>query len=134
MIHVAKKLALCLDLDDFSMAHEFIDENCVYKTETKVFHGPEEILNSYKENSESARKNFDELYYRSSVKEIDTHKFELTYFDDLIKKDQKHTYVCKQIVIVNENGKIEMIEHTEVLGQLDLLNLYYEAIGLKKNS
>ena len=133
MIDIAKKLALCLDLDDFSTAREFIDENCVYKMADKTLHGPVEILNSYKENSLSAREKFDEIYYRSSVKMLSPNKFELTYFDDLIKEKQQHTYVCKQIVTINSNGKIEMIEHQELPDQLSLLESYYEAIGLKNN-
>lgn len=134
MIDIAKKLALCLDLDDFSTPLEFIDENCVYTSGTSTFRGPDEILNSYKENSEAARKIFDVIYYRSAIKEIGRHKFEMTYFDDLIKQNQKHTYVCKQIVTVSENGKVVSIEHQEIPEQMNLLNLYYEAIGFKKNS
>ena len=52
----------------------------------------------------------------------------------LIKEKYKHTYVCKQIVTVNAKGMIEMIDHQEIPEQLSLLNVYYEAIGLKKNS
>ena len=134
MIDVAKKLALCLDLDDFTTAREFINDNYIYKTADKILHGPTEILNSFKENSFSAREKFDEIYYRSTVKMLAPNKFELTYFDDLIKEKYKHTYICKQIVTVNASGKIEMIEHEEIPEQLSLLQLYYESIGLKNNS
>lgn len=131
-INYEKALALAayLDKDQFDLAAELFDSNCVYNSPGGVLVGPKNIISSYKEHTEYAHSTFDKVIYESGVKELSSNEFELTYKDIISKLNKTHTYQCKQIILFNSQNLIEKITHEEISSEYENLLKFYREVGL----
>lgn len=131
-INYEKALALAayLDKDQFDLAVELFDSNCIYNSPSGVLVGPQNIISSYKEHTEYAHSTFDKVIYESSVKELSPNEFEITYKDIISKMAKTHIYQCKQIVLFNSKNLIEKITHQEISSEYENLLNFYREVGL----
>ncbi|MGZ3809877.1 MAG: hypothetical protein ACXVCE_17465 [Bacteriovorax sp.] len=129
-LETAKNFASKMDSDDFDTAKNFLNSTCEYISGDKIFIGPEQIMQSYKEHSDFAKSTFESVVYESSVKLIDFRSFEATYVDIISKNGKTHTYTCKQILDFDQTNKIVRIRHFDIPGEYDRLKQFYSEVGL----
>jgi hypothetical protein len=126
----AQKLAQYLDQDDFASAAALMAKDCVYDTKGVKIVGPAQIVGSYQEHSQYARKTFDSVIYKSEVRGLSENEFEMTYFDVISKNGKTHTYSCKQIIHFNKDQKVALIRHQEIPEEYNKLLAFYKEVGL----
>jgi hypothetical protein len=130
VLRVARSLATALDRDDFIEAARFVATDCVYETGTETRIGSASILASYADSSTWGRERFDELRYQSEVGEPIGDTVAVTYMDDIVIGDRRHTYSCRQHLTVNADGRIGKIVHEELAGERGALDRFLAECGL----
>ena len=122
---VAERFAAALDHDDFDAAGKFLAEDCEYFTGKEVLRGRAEIMASYRENGEQARRTFDEIEY-ASVVQISAGGEPVILFTDRIRKGRlSHRYQCRQRLTVRADGKVAAIHHEEIPGEREKLQHFF---------
>jgi ribosomal protein S18 acetylase RimI-like enzyme len=117
----AERFIKALDADSFKSAKAYLARNCRYVTGKKDLHGPEAIIQSFREGSDRAKRLFDHVDYGSEILEIEENSV-IVQFTDLIQiKGQTHVYSSKQHLKFGEDGLIVRIVHEEIPGELEAL-------------
>ncbi len=119
-----------MDQDDLSPAKNFLASDCEYKTEGKLFFGPDDIIAEYQQHADHAKTTFDKVIYKSQIQQRDQTTFEATYKDIISKDGITHTYRCKQIFKFNAQAKIYRIEHISIPGEIEAFREFYKKVGL----
>jgi GNAT superfamily N-acetyltransferase len=126
----AKRFAKALDDDDFESAKAYLAQNCRYSIGEKELNGPEEIIQSFREGSDKAKRIFDQVDYGSEILRIDGNSV-TTQFTDLIQiKGQTLVYSSRQHSEFGEDGLIVRIVHEEIPGELEALEAVLKRLGL----
>lgn len=128
---IAQAFANALDRNDFECAAAMLAPGCRYDltraalTSEGTLLGPEAIVQSYERHNTRAHVLFDRVEYFSAVENIDGTTALIRFSDVIEKGSERHTYSCRQRVVVNESGLIDQIvqfdipeETTAVLGFL----------------
>jgi len=117
----AEGFAKALDKDDFESAKAYLAQNCRYLTGDKDIHGPDAIIQSFREGSEKAKRLFDHVDYGSEILDIGVAGV-VVQFTDLIEITGK-SHVCssRQHLEFGDNGLIIRIVQEEIPGELEAL-------------
>ena len=124
--------AAALDKDDFETAIGFVTDDCVYDAPSGQIIGAKSIMDSYAKNAAWAREAFDSLEFRSHVETRSSSEAVVEYTDITVHRGIRHTYRCQQFVTINEEGKISAIKHREIPGQQEVLNAFFDKVGVKR--
>jgi ribosomal protein S18 acetylase RimI-like enzyme len=117
----AEGFAKALDKDDFESAKAYLAQNCRYSTGEKDVHGPDAIIQGFREGSEKAKRLFDHVDYGSEILEIGAGGV-VVQFTDLIEiKGQTHVYSSRQHLEFGDDGLITRIVQEEIPGELEAL-------------
>jgi hypothetical protein len=128
----ANLFAAALDADDFEAAEDLLFPDCVYERSKDVeIRGAESIIHSYRESSNKARRIFDTVHYTSDVMSSSETTAELLFADHLEAKGKTHIYRSRQYLEFDRKGAIIGIQHEEIPGERDRLNIFIEESGLK---
>ena len=126
----AERFAKALDEDDFESAKAYLAQNCQYLVGKKDLHGPEAIIQSFREGSDKAKRVFDQVDYGSEILGIDGNRV-TTQFTDLIQiKGQTLVYSSRQHSEFGEDGLIVRIVHEEIPGELEALEAVLKRLGV----
>ncbi|MBR9921260.1 MAG: hypothetical protein GYB31_10515 [Bacteroidetes bacterium] len=129
---VAKSFGTALDNDDFKSAKSLLDANCRYSLNNEILTGNETIIDSYEKNMIAGRKKFDYLEWgKCRIEEITPNTFYIHFTDHLGHKGISHVHRCKQLIRVNNQGKISEIEHLVSPEEKKALHLFLEKVGLE---
>jgi hypothetical protein len=133
-VDVAGRLARCLDAEDYRGATELLGDRCEYVCRGEEYHGPTAIIETYRSNGESARREFDRIEYESAVHGLSDRSAEIHFVDRLCRNGEWHTFQCRQIVEVGGDGRIVRIEHVDLPGQREALAEYRRRFGPAETS
>lgn len=119
----AEGFAKALDKDDFESAKACLAQNCRYLTGDKDIHGPDAIIQSFREGSEKAKRLFDHVDYGSEILDIGVASV-VVQFTDLIEiTGQTHLYSSRQHLEFGDGGLIIRIMQEEIPGELEALKV-----------
>jgi hypothetical protein len=117
---VAARFAAALDADDFAAAGALLSPECRYEVRGEVLTGPEAILASYREASESARREFGRVTYSSCVIEATDTTAIIEFADHLERAGTAHTFRSRQHLEVTA-GRVTAIRHEDLPGEREKL-------------
>jgi hypothetical protein len=134
LIEVARRFADALDACSYTQAADFLSPECRYHVSADdVLVDPEAILASYHECDVKARRDFDQIKYRSEATADESGGVRLTFFDELRRGGATHTYSSTQIVYFDEQTRIDRIELREISGERDRLNCFCKSLGIERD-
>ena len=126
----AARFAKALDEDDFESAKAYLAQNCQYVVGEKEMHGPEEIIQSFREGSDKAKRVFDQVDFGSEILRIDGKNVTIQFTDLIQIKGQSLVYSSKQHMEFGEDGLIVRIVHEEIPGELEALEAVLKRLGV----
>ena len=126
----AKRFAKALDEDDFESAMAYLAQKCQYSIGEKELHGPEAIIQSFREGSDKAKRIFDQVDYGSEILRVDGNRVTIQFTDLIQIKDQSLVYSSRQHLEFGEDGFIVRIEHEEIPGELETLEAVLKRLGV----
>ncbi len=124
VLDVARRLARALDEEDEVAARAVLADDCAYETGAEALRGPEAILASYREAAASAVERFDAVRYESRVERAGPSAAVITYTDHLRLGDRRHSYRCRQHVVVGASGTVTSIRHEDIPGETERLHAF----------
>ena len=128
----AEGFAKALDKDDFESAKAYLAQNCRYLTGEKDMHGPDAIIQGFREGSEKAKRLFDHVDYGSEILDISAAGV-VVQFTDLIEiTGQNHVYSSRQHLEFGDDGLIVRIVHEEIPGELEALEAIIKKLRTEK--
>lgn len=111
---IAQKFADALDAEDYLAAEALLAPDCVYHIGDATLAGPARIVDSYRANSDSAKRRFDSVEYSSVVEALSPLSAMIIFTDRLRIADRWHEFHCQQRVQIGLGGLIETIRHEEL--------------------
>ena len=127
-----KHYAKALDEDDFESAKVYLARNCQYSVGGKELHGPEAIIQSFREGSDKAKRLFDQVDFGSEILRVDGNRVTIQFTDLIQFKGQSLVYSSKQHLEFGEDGLIVRIVHEEIPGELEGLQALLKKLGVKQ--
>ena len=128
---IAQRFAAALDRDDIESAASMLAPDCHYDNGATILKGPDAIINSYRESSERARRLLDEVRYESTIQQGAGNQAAITFIDHLRKDTLTYVYRCRQMVEINEAGRIASIRHEELDGEREALHRFFKSCGIE---
>ncbi|MBN1830700.1 MAG: GNAT family N-acetyltransferase [Deltaproteobacteria bacterium] len=126
----AKLFAKALDEDDFESARMYLSRICQYSVGKKELHGPETIIQSFREGSDKAKRLFDQVDYGSETLRIEGNRVTVQFTDLIQVKGQSLVYSSRQHLEFGEDGLIVRIVHEEIPGELEALQSLLKRLGV----
>ena len=126
----AERFAKALDEDDFESAKTHLAQNCQYSVGEKDLRGPEQVIQSFREGSDKAKRIFDHVDFGSEVLRIDGKNVTVQFTDLIQIKGQTLVYSSKQHLEFGEDGLIVRIVHEEIPGELEALEAVLNRLGV----
>lgn len=127
-------LARALDADDFEGAAGTMSDQVVYTIGDRVLRGPEEIVASYREASEMARRLFDEVGYDHEVHPTeDPDTFRISYSDIFTVDGDTLAHEAEQHVTVAPGVGVVRIVDVEVPGERERVDEFLARHGLSRD-
>jgi hypothetical protein len=122
-----------LDNDEFNRTKNLLSHKCKYFIGNDVLIGPDNICHSYKQNMIEGRKKLDALEWgQSTVESVNDSEYYIHFIDYLTHKGKSYIHKCKQLILINDKGKIISIKHIHDKEEQERLDLYYKEVGLKE--
>lgn len=120
-VEIATRFAHALDAEDYPAAEALLRDDCEYRLRGEVHRSPQAIIASYRGNGDSANTDFDEVEYESSITAQSPRVAIIDFVDRLRRGKSSLTFQCRQIVEVDDEGRIRRIEHLDLPGQREAL-------------
>jgi hypothetical protein len=114
---IARRFADALDAEDYPAAEALLAPDCLYHIGDATLAGPARIVDSYRANSDSAKRRFDSVEYSSVVEALSPLSATILFTDRLRIADQWHEFHCQQRVQIGLSGLIETIWHEELAAE-----------------
>ena len=127
---MAAAFAQALDRDDFDAARALLAESCEYDTGEGLVRGADAVLAPYRETSERCRRTFDEIVYASEVESAEGGRATILFIDRIRHRGLRHAFRCRQVIEVDERGRVARIEHREIDGEREKLEAFFRAAGV----
>jgi len=89
---VARQFAAALDAEDYFAARKLLADDCLYHIGDATIAGPAAIIDSYRINSESAKRRFDSVEYSSDVGASDPSTTVISFMDRLRIGNELHEF------------------------------------------
>ncbi len=133
-LEIALQFGSALDQDNYAAAYALLSEECVYQIGSEIIQGPEAICNSYEANMIEGRAKFDYLEWgKCRVTAVNSTQYLIHFTDHLGHKGVFHDHHCSQKVTLKQ-GKIIRIDHIFDQSEIQLLNNFYNKVGLPVKS
>jgi len=117
--------ARALDRDDFDAAAELLSPKCLYTSSTRKAVGADDILASFRRNTEWARATFDLMECRSEFEELDDRRTVVTYVVRVVRRGQSHEYRSRLRVTTDGDGRIVRLRPEALPGESEDLERFY---------
>jgi hypothetical protein len=133
---IAQAFANALDRNDFDAAAAMLAPTCRYDltraslTSEGTLMGPEAIVQSYRRHNARAQVLFDRVEYFSAVEDIEGGAAVIRFSDVLEKGSERHTYSCRQRVVVNESGLIDLIVQFDIPEETTAVRAFLRRVGV----
>jgi len=127
-----RKFVKALDECNFDEAGRFLASRCRYLMDQTELIGPEAILRSYARNAKWAAETLERVVYESEIEKKSARVFDVLYTDRVFHQGLEHAYRCRQMLFVNESGKIEKILHQDIPGEPEALKEFLERCGIQR--
>ena len=94
--------------------------------------GAEATVNSYFWHDQCARQLFDHVEYNSAVETVSGTAAVIRFTDILEKNGQRHTYHCRQRVVVEASGPgtIKSIVHEDIKQEAEAVQAFMHRVGV----
>ena len=129
---VIERFAAALDRDDFDAAAALLRDDCRYESPIGPIIGAQPIIDSYRSASEWARTHLDEIIYESRCRLESADRGIVLFVDHLRHNGRTHSYRCQQIVTVDAAGQITRIEHDELPGEREAVDVFLRGVGVDR--
>lgn len=132
-VDIARRLATLLDGADHDASGRLLAPDCVYFFRGSEMRGRDAIMASYDTSHLDATKTFDEVGYDSAARAVpdDDASAIIRYGDILTHRGVTHRHECEQrLTIDRASGLITRIEHIDLPGERDKLNVFLVSVGL----
>ncbi|MBU0507028.1 hypothetical protein KJ708_13650 [bacterium] len=130
---LANQFAKALDNSDFDAALTCLDDNCIYYCRGKVYSGNKSIISEYRKNSDWAENAFENISYESSTETISDKQFKIHLTDKVSHKGHYLHHKSEQILLFNDSGLIERIEHIDLPGEREKAAKFFQDCGVTRN-
>ncbi len=133
-IDYVEALAQALDSDDYATAAGVMAEEVVYTIGDRVLNGREEIVSSYREASEMARRLFDEVGYDHVIYPTeDPNTFRVSYSDILTVGEETLSHMAEQLVTVSPGAGVVKIVNVDLPGEQEKVDQFLARHGLSRD-
>lgn len=122
--------AAALDADEFDRLTGMLGPGCSYRTPQGVITGAEEIVASYRSNSDWAHETFDMITWESECRLEEEGTVLITFIDTTEHLGEHHVYRCQQRVGFDDSSRIVHIEHLPIAEEERKLAEFFERIGV----
>jgi hypothetical protein len=126
------QFAKALDNSDFDEALKFLDDNCIYYCRGKIYSGNKSIISEYKNNSDWVENTFESINYESSTETISAKQFKIHLTDKISHKGHYLHHKSEQILLFNDSGLIERIEHIDLPGEREKVDKFFQDCGVTR--
>jgi ketosteroid isomerase-like protein len=130
-LNTAKRFAKALDLEDYPVAIECLEDDCLYTIADDQHRGPSAIVDSYRASGDWAREHLDGIAYESSLRWEDG-QVVVHFVDHLTHAGRRFTHRCEQVLEFSDPGRIVAIEHRDLPGEREALSSFFEAVGISR--
>ncbi len=117
VVAITSRFAKALDLEDYDTASRLLADGCIYCMCGAIIIGRDAVIDSYRIHSESAKRRFDSIEYRSDVEATSLQCARICFTDRLCVANESHEFHCCQTVRVGPDGLIDEIRHEELPGE-----------------
>lgn len=131
-ITIAQQFASLLDENRFEEAAQLLSDDCHYNYSEGNYQGASNIINIYRQNHLQAVKIFDEMVYTSSVEDIGSDVYKITFTDKIRKAALWHEYNSYQVIRVNDELIIDIAHHDIPDEQVALRAFYTKAMNMAR--
>lgn len=128
-LETAERFARALDAENYTAAAALLSPGCEYTCRGTRYHGPAEIIETYRRSGESVQHDFDAATYESRCERLTQREALIHFVDRLTKSGQTFTFACQQLVEVDNSGQIVRIEHQDLPGQREALTEFKRKVG-----
>lgn len=131
---VAARFAHALDREDYGAAAACLAPTCEYSIGSEMHRGPEAIIATYRESGEWAAAQLDSVRYESSVRpSVDAPGGAIVTFTDHIEaRGHRLAHRSEQRLWFDEAGRIRLIEHVDLPGERDALEVFFAQVGIAR--
>ena len=122
-----------LDTEEFDRVEGFLAPGCVYQFRGKTSRGAGKIVDSYRAAAAWASASFDRIRYESSLTREAPGRFRVRFVDLTDHAGHAHRHECEQVFTINADGQIDRIEHVDLPGERERLDVFLERVGVRRD-
>lgn len=127
---VLESFAQALDHDQFEAAKRYLSHDCVYRTPSRTFNGPAEIIESFKESSSWAHSNIERVTFVHIVEDCGDCSRRIRFFDLLEHNGMRFRHVCLMHSRLNDQGLITELKLEDLPGEKEKVNEFFARVGI----
>jgi hypothetical protein len=133
---LATAFATALDHNDFATAAAMLAPDCRYDltraslSSEGTLIGPQAIVDSYRAHDAYARRLLDRIDYVSVVEAVDAMTAVIRFTDVLEKNGERHTYYCRQQIILDEKRQIQSIVQDDIPSEIAAVRAFMSRVGV----
>ena len=131
-VEIARRFSELLDQRRYEELAAVLDPDCVYEFRDEKLQGVQNIIETYRANTEWGFDVFDRVEFESEVFPESNSTAKVQFVDRLSVGDADHRHECEQIVMLNETEKITRIVHRDLPGESEALNEFMRRCGLSR--
>jgi hypothetical protein len=127
---VVEKFAQALDTDDYETAKSLLGSHCIYVLPKERIEGRDEIIQSFRSNSEWARSNLEKVSFEHSLAGCRDCSAMIQFTDLLEHAGQKHRHECLMHTRVSKDGLITKLTLEELPIEKRRLSEFLTMVGV----
>ena len=131
-VQSAQRFADVLDDRQYDSLSEVLAADCEYVFRDNVVSRVAGIIETYRENTEWGFDIFDAIEFESSVTAETPDTVAVTFVDRLYFQDASHEHRCRQVLTIDEAGRITRIVHVDLDGESEALEAFFVACGIER--
>ena len=132
VLYTATAFAEALDRREYDSLKGLLAPDCKYQFGDELVNGSENIIATYRKNSEWGFDVFDQIEFQSEVRPESDLSARITFRDWISHEGMQHEHVCEQIVVVDHQGRIAHIRHVELPGEAARLKVFFDRCGVTR--
>jgi hypothetical protein len=132
MPSVTERLAIALDRDDYAAATKCLATDCRYETAKQTFCGLNAVLQSFREASEWAHANLEEIVFTHSIEPCPDCTAVIRFVDHIRHGSRQLRHECLMHVTVDTNQSISRLRLEDLPGEPARVAEFMTAIGLSR--
>ena len=132
-LDIARKWASLLDVEAFDELPAMLHPECEYGSPKGVVLGAQEIVDTYLRNAVWAHETFDYIAWESEIAPESDGRIRITFIDKTRHRGVDHVYRCQQYIHIDENGRIDRIEHEAIESEEKALKAFFDRVGVRRS-